>query len=143
MFAWYTHLYLPEPRLSWLIKNHECDNKVRAYLACIRFVDAQIGKVLDALRESRFKNNTIVVLWSDHGYHLGEKDITGKNTLWERSTHVPLIVTGPGIQGHRQCHERSEEHTSELQSLMRISYAVFCLKKKNTKQQERLTKRIT
>src|SRR3546814_1254582 len=69
-FAWYLHWYLPEPRLSWLIKNNEWVNKVRAYLACISLVDAQIGKVLYALRESRFKNNTIVVLWSDHAYHL-------------------------------------------------------------------------
>src|SRR3546814_3193238 len=108
MFAWYTHLYLPEPRLSWLIKNNEWENKVRACLACISFVDAQIGKVLDALRESRFKNNTIVVLWSDHGYHLGEKDITGKNTMWERYTNVPLLITGHGIQGLRHCNEAVE-----------------------------------
>lgn len=107
-FAWYLHWYLPEPRLSWLINNNEWENKVRAYLACISFVDAQIGKVLDALRDSRFKDNTIVVLWSDHGYHLGEKDISGKNTLWERSTHVPLIIAGPGIEGDRQCHEAVE-----------------------------------
>lgn len=107
-FAWYLHWYLPEPRLSWLIKNNEWENKVRAYLACISFVDAQIGRVLDALRDSRFKDNTIVVLWSDHGYHLGEKDISGKNTLWERSTHVPLIFAGPGIQKDRQCGEAVE-----------------------------------
>lgn len=107
-FAWYLHWFLPEPRLSWLIKNNEWENKVRAYLACISFVDAQIGKVVDKLRSSKFRDNTIVVLWSDHGYHLGEKDISGKNTLWERSTHVPLIVAGPGIAGGRQSHEAVE-----------------------------------
>ncbi len=66
-------------------------------LACTRFVDAQIGRVLDALEEEGLEENTIVVLWSDHGWHLGEKGITGKNTLWERSTRVPLVLAGPGI----------------------------------------------
>lgn len=96
-FAWYLHWFLPEPRLSWLIEHHEWRAKVRAYLACISFVDDQVGRVLDALDGAGLAESTIVVLWSDHGYHLGEKDITGKNTLWERSTHVPLIFAGPGI----------------------------------------------
>jgi arylsulfatase A-like enzyme len=47
--------------------------------------------------------NTIVVLWSDHGYHLGEKQITGKNTLWERSTRVPLVFAGPGVSQGAKC----------------------------------------
>ncbi|HLU92811.1 MAG TPA: sulfatase [Membranihabitans sp.] len=96
-FAWYLHWFLPEPRLSWLINNNEWVAKVRAYLACISFVDAQVGRVLDALEESGLADHTIVILWSDHGYHLGEKGVTGKNTLWEPSTHVPLIFSGPGI----------------------------------------------
>ncbi|EAZ83094.1 sulfatase [Algoriphagus machipongonensis] len=96
-FAWNLHWYLPEPRLSWLIANQEWENKVRAYLATISFMDAQVGRVLDALEENNLTENTIIVFWSDHGYHLGEKDITGKNSLWERSTHVPLIFAGPGV----------------------------------------------
>ena len=60
-------------------------------------MDSQVGRVLDALEASGRAENTIVVLWSDHGWHLGEKGITGKNTLWERSTRVPLIFAGPGI----------------------------------------------
>ena len=48
-------------------------------------------------------SNTIVVLWSDNGWHLGEKEITGKNSLWERSTHVPLIFAGPGVANSARC----------------------------------------
>ncbi|GAB5561361.1 MAG: sulfatase [Synoicihabitans sp.] len=69
-----------------------------AYLASVSFVDDCVGIVLNALRESAHVNNTIVVLWSDHGFHLGEKQHWAKRTLWEESTRVPLIVTGPGIE---------------------------------------------
>ena len=81
---------------------------VRAYLATISFVDSQVGRVLDALDETGRADNTIVVLWSDHGWHLGEKDITGKNTLWERSTRVPLIFAGPGVSEAGVCTRPAE-----------------------------------
>lgn len=68
---------------------------LQAYLACITFVDDQIGKVVDALDNSRFKDNTIVVLVSDHGYHQGEKQYLYKNSLWEESTRVPMIIRNP------------------------------------------------
>lgn len=97
-FSWYLHWNLPEPRVSWLEHFNEHKNLVRAYLACTSFVDSQIGRVLMALEQSPMADNTIVVLWSDHGWHLGEKEMTGKTTLWERSTHVPLIFAGPGIK---------------------------------------------
>lgn len=96
-FAWKLHWHLPEPRLSWLLENDEWRAKVRAYLAAISFMDSQVGRLLDALEDQELEDDTIVVLWSDHGYHLGEKGITGKNTLWERSTRVPLIFAGPGV----------------------------------------------
>ncbi|RAV29580.1 sulfatase [Sinomicrobium soli] len=67
----------------------------RAYLACISYTDANIGKVLDALGESAYKDNTIVVLWSDHGYHLGEKQSFRKFSLWEEATRSPLIIYDP------------------------------------------------
>jgi arylsulfatase A-like enzyme len=102
-FSWYLHWRLPEPRLDWLRENGQWEALVRAYLASISFVDAQIGRVIDALDESGQADRTIVVLWSDHGWHLGEKGITGKNSLWERSTRVPLMVVGPGIGGGRRC----------------------------------------
>ncbi|MAI70909.1 MAG: hypothetical protein CMM01_08380 [Rhodopirellula sp.] len=68
---------------------------VRAYLACISFVDAQAGKVLDALENGPNAKNTIVVFWSDHGQHLGEKRHWRKMALWEESTRVPLAISLP------------------------------------------------
>ncbi|MDE0740885.1 MAG: sulfatase [Planctomycetota bacterium] len=65
---------------------------VRAYLACVTFVDAQVGRILEALEKGPHAGNTLVVLWSDHGWHLGEKQHWGKWTGWERSTRVPLLV---------------------------------------------------
>ena len=67
------------------------------YLASVTYADAMLGRVLDALEDSPHADNTIVVFWSDHGYHHGEKFDWGKHTLWERTTNVPFIVAGPGI----------------------------------------------
>ena len=96
-FSWYMHWDLPEPRAKWLEEANESRHLVQAYLASISFVDSQVGRILDALESNGLAENTVVVLWSDHGYHLGEKDISGKNTLWDRSTRVPLIFAGPGV----------------------------------------------
>jgi choline-sulfatase len=96
-FSWYLHWKLPEPRLAWYDKWQELPQRVRAYLAVTSYVDAQIGRVLSTLASTGLERNTVVVLAGDNGYHLGEKEITGKNTLWERATHVPLIMAGPGI----------------------------------------------
>ena len=57
-----------------------------------------MGRVLDALRDSPHADNTIVVFWSDHGYHHGQKGDWGKHTLWERTSNVPFIWSGPGIE---------------------------------------------
>ena len=70
---------------------------LQAYLANITFADALIGRLLDALDAGPAAQDTIVVLWSDHGWHLGEKQHLHKFTLWERSTHVPFIIAAPGI----------------------------------------------
>ena len=69
----------------------------QAYLACVAAVDDNVGQVLDALIESKLDKNTIVILASDHGFHMGEKDYLYKNSLWEESTRVPLIVSVPGM----------------------------------------------
>lgn len=69
---------------------------IRAYLASVTFVDAQVGRVLDALEESSHARDTIVVLWSDHGQNLGEHLSWRKMTLWETSTRVPLVFRIPG-----------------------------------------------
>jgi arylsulfatase A-like enzyme len=68
---------------------------VAAYLACVSFVDAQVGRLLGALDASPHRDNTVIVLWGDHGWHLGEKQHWGKWTGWERATRVPLVVVPP------------------------------------------------
>lgn len=70
---------------------------LQAYLACVAFVDDQIGYVLDALDNTRFKNNTIVILTSDHGWQMGEKDYLFKNSPWEESVRIPLVVSAPSL----------------------------------------------
>ena len=107
-FSWYLHWNLPEPRLKWVRDNQQWRNLVRSYLASTSFVDAQIGRVLEALRANGLDDSTIVVVWGDHGWHLGEKLITGKNTLWERSTRVPLIFAGPGVSSGGRCAQPAE-----------------------------------
>lgn len=102
-FSWYLHWHLPEPRLKWVRESNQWRNLTRSYLACVSFTDAQIGRILAALEATGHADDTIVVVWGDHGWHLGEKLITGKNTLWERSTRVPLIFAGPSIATGAKC----------------------------------------
>ncbi len=75
-----------------VVEHKQWREAVSCYLACVAFIDAQIGRVLDALEKSPHRDNTIIVLWSDHGWHLGEKEHWGKFAGWEESTRVPLII---------------------------------------------------
>ena len=68
---------------------------LQAYLACIAFVDEQIGTIVDALNNSNFKDNTIIVMVADHGWQMGEKDYLFKNSPWEESTRIPFIIKTP------------------------------------------------
>ncbi len=70
---------------------------VQGYLASIAFVDAQVGRLLQAFDQSPYANNTIVVVWGDHGWHLGQKQHWRKFALWEEATRVPLIIVAPGL----------------------------------------------
>jgi len=70
---------------------------IQAYLACVAFVDEQVGKVVDAVDRSSLRDDTIVLVTSDHGYNMGEKDYLFKNSLWEESGRVPLIIRAPGM----------------------------------------------
>ena len=107
-FSWYLHWKLPEPRLKTLRERNEWRPLVRAYLASVSFMDAQLGRVLQALEATGRADNTIVVLWGDHGWHLGEKLISGKNSLWDRSTRVPFIFAGPGVAKGAKCNQPAE-----------------------------------
>jgi arylsulfatase A-like enzyme len=71
------------------------ENVRRSYLACISWADYNVGRVLEALEKSPYADNTIIVLWSDHGYHLGEKRSFRKFSLWEEATRVPFIIADP------------------------------------------------
>tara|TARA_B100000686_G_scaffold213161_1_gene220139 strand:+ start:123 stop:1574 length:1452 start_codon:yes stop_codon:yes gene_type:complete len=82
---------------DWIIEAGLWREGVRAYLASISFADTMLGHILDALEQSGRQNNTIIILWSDHGFHLGEKHRWRKHTLWNESTRVPLIIVAPGI----------------------------------------------
>ena len=70
---------------------------LQSYLACVAFVDDQVGRILDALEQSPHADNTIIAFTSDHGYHMGEKDNLAKWTVWEESTRVPFVVVAPGL----------------------------------------------
>lgn len=67
-----------------------------AYRACVSYIDAQVGRVLEAIETNGFAKNTIVLLWSDHGWHLGEHSVWSKMTNYEIATRVPLIIAAPG-----------------------------------------------
>ena len=81
-----------------VIKHGQWQKAVEAYLACTSYVDHEIGRLLAALDQSESGENTWIIMWSDHGWHLGEKEHWGKWTGWERSTRVPLIVVPPRAQ---------------------------------------------
>ncbi|MFD2256811.1 sulfatase [Luteolibacter algae] len=79
-----------DPQLSRTLKH--------AYLACVSYIDAQVGLMLDALDETGQRDNTIVIVWSDHGWHLGDMGIWGKATNYEIATRVPLILQLPDMK---------------------------------------------
>lgn len=70
----------------------------RAYLACVRYTDRQIGNVLGALKQQGLSESTIVVLWGDHGWHLGDSQLWGKHTPFERAVHSPMMIHVPGMK---------------------------------------------
>ncbi|MCH7229115.1 sulfatase [Haloferula sp. A504] len=97
--------YALAPTHREVVENGKQRSLTHAYLASISFVDHCVGMVLDALKESPHADNTVIVLWSDHGFHLGEKQHWAKRTLWEESTRVPLIFAGPGVESGKPCPE--------------------------------------
>ncbi len=90
----------PQPEFLHANGDEQLRLVTQAYLACTTFVDAQVGKLTQALATSSHAQDTIIVLMSDHGYHLGEKGRVSKHSLWEESTRVPMIVVSP--DGNRE-----------------------------------------
>lgn len=82
---------------KWVDDNNQWEKVVQSYAAAITFADAMLGRLLDEFEQSAYAKNTILVLWSDHGMHMGEKENIEKFTLYERSTRVPLIISAPGV----------------------------------------------
>jgi arylsulfatase A-like enzyme len=91
--------YALAPNTSGLHKSvaqyGEWEHAVSSYLASISYVDELVGNIMAALKQSAHADNTLVVLWSDHGWHLGEKEHWGKATGWFRSTRIPLVIVPP------------------------------------------------
>lgn len=85
------------PLHRFITDNNQVKKVIQAYMATISFTDAMLGKFLDGLEKSAYANNSILVFWSDHGMHMGEKENWEKFTLWERSTKAPLFIIAPGV----------------------------------------------
>jgi len=85
------------PLDKFIVDNKQTKKVIQAYMATISFTDAMLGRLLDGFEKSSYKDNTIIVLWSDHGMHMGEKENWEKFTLWERSLRAPLFFMAPGI----------------------------------------------
>jgi len=82
--------------LIWKMNELQKRQTIAAYMASVRFMDQQVGRILDALDRLNLRNETIVVFISDHGYNLGEHDCWSKVSLWEGSVRIPLIISHPG-----------------------------------------------
>lgn len=87
----------PQGDHATILKTGNWKRAVQAYLASIAFADAQVGRVLKALDASDYADNTIVILWGDHGWHLGEKQHWRKFSLWEEAARAPLMISAPGV----------------------------------------------
>lgn len=97
----------PKGDHKFIVTHNQWEKAVQGYLASITFSDGQIGRLLDALEKSEYASNTIIVLFGDHGWHLGEKEHWRKFALWEEAARVPFIVSVPGVSKPNSVSERT------------------------------------
>jgi arylsulfatase A-like enzyme len=102
----------PETDHVPMLKSGRWKEAIQAYLATIAYCDMNLGRLLDALEKSAYKDNTIICLWGDHGWHLGEKHHWRKFTLWEEATRSPLIWVVPGMTKPNTICERTVDFMS-------------------------------
>jgi arylsulfatase A-like enzyme len=103
-----TNLEHVSPTHEWVTGAGQWEHAVQSYLASVTFADHCLGLVLDALEKSEYADNTIIALFSDHGFHLGEKERWAKRSLWEDGTRVPVIVAAPGHKAAQKTNRPAE-----------------------------------
>jgi iduronate 2-sulfatase len=113
------HAYFTKPA-NWGMSVEQRRNAIQAYYASISFVDAQIGKLLDALERLKLAENTTVVFWSDHGYQLGEHGQWMKQTVFEWSARAPFIVAGAGVSARGKNSMRTVEFLDMYPTLVEM-----------------------
>ncbi|MDO8543713.1 MAG: sulfatase [Opitutaceae bacterium] len=101
-----------------MLKSGRWKEAVQGYLAAIAYTDMNLGRLLDAFEKSAYKDNTIICLWGDHGWHLGEKHHWRKFTLWEEATRSPLIWKVPGLTKPGTVSDRTVDFMSIYPTLM-------------------------
>jgi arylsulfatase A-like enzyme len=104
-----------------MVKSGRWKEAVQAYLATIAYCDVQIGRLLDAYDKSPERDNTVVVFWGDHGWHLGEKEHWRKFALWEESTRMPYIWVAPGVSKPGGVCERTVDLMSVYPTLLSLA----------------------
>ncbi|HUG90253.1 MAG TPA: sulfatase, partial [Planctomycetaceae bacterium] len=110
----------PEGDHATMLETGNWRYAVQAYLASITFADAQVGRLLEALDASPHADNTIVILWGDHGWHLGEKQHWRKFALWEEATRAPLLIAAPGVTKPGSVCERTVDFMSVYPTLAEL-----------------------
>ncbi len=110
----------PETDHVPMLKSGRWKEAVQAYLATIAYCDMNLGRLLDALDKSAYKDNTIICLWGDHGWHLGEKHHWRKFTLWEEATRAPFIWVVPGLTQPNTLCERTVDFMSIFPTLTEL-----------------------
>lgn len=103
-----TNLEHVSPTHEWVTGAGQWEHAVQSYLASVTFADHCLGLVLDALEKSKYADNTIIALFSDHGFHLGEKERWAKRSLWEDGTRVPVVVVAPGHKASQKTNRPAE-----------------------------------